>query len=236
MPKFLRFFLFHFLMAASVFAQQTGSVDTTVFPQMVFIERGDSSYYMDKYEVTNGEYARFLNDLGNQEEEGSPWVELRSRFALIEELESGEFVAIDSFDIHPAVEISWHGAKAYCNWAGKRLPTQSEWRFGCEGAESKKYPWGKKFIQGYANIYGHKHDGYVRTAPVGTYPQGASAFGLMDMSGNVWEWTYSEGDLQFLRGGSWVNGATLGQCDKRSNTKDAHSYIKGNTLGFRCAR
>ena len=54
-------------------------------------------------------------------------------------------------------------------------------------------------------------------------------------AGNVWEWTQSEGDLQCLRGGSWVNGNTLAQCDKRSNTKDAHSYVKGNTLGFRCA-
>ena len=230
------FFLFHFLTVSSVLSQQTVTLDTTIYSRMVFIERGDSSYFMDRYEVTNGEYAQFLNELGNQEEEGAPWVELRSRFALIKRSESGSFVAIDSFKTHPAVEISWHGAKAYCKWAGKRLPTQSEWRFGCEGPESRKYPWGEKFIQGYANIYGNKYDGYVRTAPVGTYPLGASAFGLMDMSGNVWEWTYSEGDLQFLRGGSWVNGATLGECDKRSNTKDAHSYIKGNTLGFRCAR
>ena len=200
MPNYFRIFLFYSLIVGSGFSQETVKSDTVIFPRMIFIERGDSSYYMDKYEVTNGEYAQFLNDLGNQEEEGAPWIELRSRFALIEESESGKFVAIDSFDTHPAVEISWHGAKAYCEWAGKRLPTQSEWRFGCQGRDSRKYPWGKKFIEGYANIYGHKHDGYVRTAPVGTYPLGASPFGLLDMSGNVWEWTYSEGDLQFCAG------------------------------------
>lgn len=201
---------------------------------MVLVEREGDSYHLDTFEVTNAEFAEFLNARGNQQEEGAYWVELRSRFALIEETE-GVFAAKDSFATHPVVEVSWHGARAYCEWAGKRLPTQREWRYACEGPEGLKYPWGEAFEQGYANIYGHKYDGYVRTAPVGTFPKGASPFGIMDMAGNVWEWTQSEGDLQFLRGGSWVNGNTLAQCDKRSNTKDAHSYVKGNTLGFRCA-
>ena len=66
------FFLFQYLTVSSVFSQQPVTLDTTIYSQMVFIERGDSSYFMDRYEVTNGEYAQFLNELGNQEEEGAP--------------------------------------------------------------------------------------------------------------------------------------------------------------------
>ena len=214
--------------------QEPAASDSIKGGPSIPIELDGGRYHLDVFEVTNAEYALFLNERGNREEEGAYWVELRSRFALIEEKE-GIFAAKDSFETHPVVEVSWHGARAYCEWAGKRLPTQREWRYACEGSEELKYPWGEAFEQGYANIYGHKYDGYVRTSPVGTFPEGASPFGIMDMAGNVWEWTQSEGDLQFIRGGSWVNGNTLAQCDKRSNTTDAHSYVKGNTLGFRCA-
>lgn len=223
------------LLSVSLAAQQElAQSDSIKGGPSVLIELDGDSYHLDMFEVTNEEYALFLNERGNRQEEGVYWVELRSRFALIEEKE-GIFAAKDSFETHPVVEVSWHGARAYCEWAGKRLPTQREWRYACEGSEELKYPWGEAFEQGYANIYGHKYDGYVRTSPVGTFPEGASPFGIMDMAGNVWEWTQSEGDLQFIRGGSWVNGNTLAQCDKRSNTTDAHSYVKGNTLGFRCA-
>ena len=222
------------LSVSSVAQQEPAPSDSIKGGPSVLIELDGDSYHLDMFEVTNEEYALFLNERGNRQEEGVYWVELRSRFALIEEKE-GIFAAKDSFETHPVVEVSWHGARAYCEWAGKRLPTQREWRYACEGSEELKYPWGEAFEQGYANIYGHKYDGYVRTSPVGTFPEGASPFGIMDMAGNVWEWTQSEGDLQFIRGGSWVNGNTLAQCDKRSNTTDAHSYVKGNTLGFRCA-
>ena len=222
------------LSVSSAAQQEPAPSDSIKGGPSVLIELDGDSYHLDMFEVTNEEYALFLNERGNRQQEGVYWVELRSRFALIEEKE-GIFAAKDSFETHPVVEVSWHGARAYCEWAGKRLPTQREWRYACEGSEELKYPWGEAFEQGYANIYGHKYDGYVRTSPVGTFPEGASPFGIMDMAGNVWEWTQSEGELQFIRGGSWVNGNTLAQCDKRSNTTDAHSYVKGNTLGFRCA-
>ncbi len=98
---------------------------------------------------------------------------------------------------HPVVHVSWDDANAYADWAGKRLPTEAEWEYAARGGLRKQpYTWGSE-VPGkgavHANIWqgtfpnvNTKEDGYVRTAPVGTYePNG---FGLYDMSGNVWEW------------------------------------------------
>jgi len=200
---------------------------------MVFVE--DFGFHIDKHEVTNAEYAEFLSERGNQKEGGAMWVELGSKYALIEETEE-RFVAKEGFALHPAVEVSFYGARAYCKWAGKRLPAEAEWRQACAGKEGSKYPWGDLFEPNKANIFGDK-DGYLRTAPVGSFPEGASPYGALDMGGNVWEWSASaEGKPPFLHGGSWVNGNTLTRCANRASTIDSHSYIKGNTMGFRCAK
>jgi len=201
--------------------------------EMVFVE--DFGFYIDKYEVTNAEFSAFLDQRGNQEEGGTLWIELGSKYALIEKTEGG-FGAKKGFEQHPVIEVSWFGARAYCEWAGKRLPTEAEWRQACEGKEKLRFPWGDLFAPGKVNIYGDK-DGYLRTAPVGSFPEGASPYGAMDMAGNVWEWTdAAAGQPPFLHGGSWVNGKTLARCANRASTVDSHSYIKGNSLGFRCAR
>lgn len=207
--------------------------DTLKGGEMVFVK--DFGFHIDKYEVTNAEYAEFLNDRGNQKEGGVLWIELGSQYALIEAIEE-RFVAKKGFERHPVIEVSWYGARAYCQWAGKRLPTEVEWRRACEGQQEFKFPWGHLFAPGKANIYGDK-DGYLRTAPVGSFPAGASPYGAMDMGGNVWEWTAaSEGNPPFLHGGSWVTGNTMARCSNRASVVDSHSYLKGNTLGFRCAR
>lgn len=234
-----------FLFAASAFLLATAGIlrgedgkeaaipDTLRGGEMVSVE--DFGFHIDKHEVTNAEYAEFLNERGNQKEGGTMWVELVSKYALVEETEEG-FVAKKGFERHPAVEISFYGARAYCEWAGKRLPAEVEWRQACAGKEGLKYPWGDLFEPGKANIFGDK-DGYLRTAPVGSFPEGASPYGALDMGGNVWEWSASaEGKPPFLHGGSWVNGNTLTRCANRASTIDSHSYIKGNTMGFRCAK
>ncbi|MEE3258208.1 MAG: SUMF1/EgtB/PvdO family nonheme iron enzyme, partial [Candidatus Latescibacterota bacterium] len=221
-----------FVFVASALAQE-GVVDSLKGGEMVAVAWGDSGFYMDKYEVTNEEYAAFLNEGGNEKVEGIYRMELNSRYALIEEVE-GEFAAKEGFARHPAIEVSWHGAMAYCQWAGKRLPTYREWRWTCEGEEGRLYPWGDVFEIGRANVFGDK-DGYVRTAPVGSFPTGASAFGVLDLAGNVWEWTQGGTKVQFLGGGSWITGHKQTQCGKLADTGDSHSYIRGNTLGFRCA-
>lgn len=127
--------------------------------------------------MTNEDFAAFLNARGNEKVEGVLWMELKSRYAMVAEKE-GQYAAQEGFERHPAVEVSWHGAPAFCAWAGKRMPDFREWR---------RYPWGDTYELGLANAYGDK-DGFVRTAPVGSFPKGVSPSGVLDMAGNVWEW------------------------------------------------
>jgi len=228
------FFGVLFFGIASVLAQEEAGVDSLKGGEMVLVAWGDSSFYMDKHEVTNEDFADFLNARGNKKVEGVYYIEMDSRYALVKEVE-GQFVAVEDFERHPAVEISWRGAASYCEWAGKRLPMHWEWRYACAGGKGRLYPWGDAYELGRANVYGDK-DGFVRTAPVGSFPSGANPLGLMDMAGNVWEWTQGGGKVEYLGGGSWITGQKQTQCSKLADLGGRHSYIRGNTLGFRCAR
>ncbi len=192
-------------------------------------------FALDRHEVTNTQYAAFLNAKGAPPEERAGWLELGTRFSLIE-IQEGRLVPKAGFEHHPVIEVSWEGARAYCEWAGKRLPTEEEWYLACAGTGKRSYPWGEEDAEVRANLFGDK-DGFGRTAPVGHFPAGASPEGVMDLAGNVWEWTAADSAAgAYLRGGSWVNGKSMCKCANRATVSSAHSYIKSNSLGFRCAR
>ena len=169
------------------------------------------AFYIDKYEVTNAQYCDFLNAAGNQSEGGATWLDIVESYCPITE-NSGQFVPKTGYEDHPVLAVTWYGAKAYCEWFGKRLPTEAEWERAARGGlEGKRYSWGDAEPDGsqcnFADksspyVWGDKNadDGYSGTAPVGSYPP--NGYGLHDMIGNVCEWcsdwcfrTYTMGNV-----------------------------------------
>jgi len=205
------------------------------------------SFWIDQYEVTNEQFAAFLNEQGNQTEGGATWLDLEDEDCLIEG-EGGEYRPKSGYQDHPVIEVSWYGAQAYCEWAGGRLPTEAEWEYAARGPDGNTYLWGEAFECSRGNFYGESCDGYERTAPVGSFEDGASWCGALDMAGNVWEWVvdwYGEylstaqknptgpeaGDYKVLRGGSWVTSPiSVRSANRYGDIPD----VRFGGVGFRC--
>ncbi len=141
-----------------------------------------SSFYIDKYKVTNEDYCRFLND-GNT----GYWTPWNLRIArAVEGRHRGQFIPVDnSLARHPVVLVNWYQAKGYAEWAGKRLPTEAEWEFAATGPEGRKYPWGNEPPDETRADYPVRHR---HTDPVDAYPAGATPDGVFQMACNSGEW------------------------------------------------
>lgn len=205
------------------------------------------AFWIDRYEVTNAQYARFLN--ATQGDRGrcgghicaDTKVENPDSHLLYEE---GQYVAERGYEDHPVTEVSWYGAQAYCQHYGKRLPSEAEWEKAARGTAGATYPWGEGFDPHRLNSDGRVGD----TTPVGSYPDGASPYGAYDMAGNVWEWvadwyeTYPGNTYRspffghkykVVRGGSWNHPVNDARCARRDL---AHPDRRLRVVGFRCAR
>ena len=146
------------------------------------------AFYMDMYEVTNAEYAAFLNAQGKHTDGEIRWFDLGDSDAHIEHV-GGHYQPKAGYANHPVIEVSWYGAMAYAKWAGKRLPTEAEWEKAARGGlVGQKYAWGNTIDASKANYLVDIKD----TTPVGSYPP--NGYGLYDMTGNVWEWCLDKYD------------------------------------------
>ena len=210
-------------------------------------------YYISKYEVTNAQYCKFLNEHGN-DYNGYECIDLDVYSEIY--YSNGSYYVKSGYENYPVRYVTWYGAKAFCEYYGWRLPTEAEWEKAARGTDKRKYPWGNHdpYYNGkyYANYDpgDDDADGYEYTAPVGSYPQGVSPYGCYDMAGNVWEWCNdwydydyysnspdhnpqgpSSGYYRVCRGGGWFNcNARYIRCASRDYDTPSGRF---QSVGFR---
>ncbi len=235
------------------------------------------AYYIDRYEINNAQYKKFVREAGRTE----PFSWSQNGFNLLEsrlqasDLEALRWIATEyfKFDIDtrtagkkqllrlmredqamknhlPVSSVSWYDASAYCQWVGKRLPSEAEWEKAARGEDGREFPWGNEWDTEQTNV-GDDADWEGGIAPVGSYENNQSPYGVYDMAGNVWEWTadwyqpYANSDYaskdfgethKVIRGGGGgVGHYSLSFFFRSAMRGNALPDAQSGDVGFRCA-
>lgn len=194
------------------------------------------AYDIDRFEVTNDDFSAFVQATGYktyaEQNSSKNWKD-----------------AAEGKGNHPVVYVTWDDAKAFCEWAGKRLPSEAEWEKAARGEDGRTYPWGNDFVAENGNFY----EGGIRgTTAVGSFHAGASPYGVEDMSGNVREWTADDfvaypgaadnadpffgKDNKVNRGGGWFDGEDGELVTTYNRNAGPPATSANDDIGFRCAR
>jgi formylglycine-generating enzyme required for sulfatase activity len=207
------------------------------------------AFEIDRLPITNAQFADFLNAIGPTNAAGEPLFDVDDPDARIHR-RGGQWMARAGFEDHPVVEVSWAGARDFCAWAGKRLPTEAEWEKAARGTDGRRYPWGDEPPDVTRARFAA---GWNETAPAGSFPRGASPYGVLDLSGNVWEWVSSAyrpypyqaddgreelaaGPVRATRGGGHDAKADEITTTQRGRNLSRAPRSGHHNIGFRCAK
>jgi formylglycine-generating enzyme required for sulfatase activity len=192
------------------------------------------SFYIDKYPITNAEFKKFVDAAHYRPKDG---------LNFLRDWKDGSFPV--GWENRPVTWVSLDDARAYAKWAGKRLPHEWEWQYAAQGSDRRVYPWGDEWN---ATAVPLPDKSRTMRAPdaVDAHPKGASPFGVMDLVGNVWQWTEEFGDehtrAAILRGGNyyqpqgsiWYFPEAYKLSEHGKLLLMAPGMDRSGTVGFRC--
>ena len=206
------------------------------------------TYRIDRFPVTNLEFALFLNAVGPFNANGERLFDVDDPDARIHRV-GAKWTADRGYDLHPVVEVSWAGARDYCVWRGKRLPTEAQWEMAGRGTDGRRFPWGNALPDRSRAQFAAR---FNETAPVDGFAAGASPFGVLGMAGNAWEWVSSAyrpypydatdgrehpatGPVRGTRGGGHDSPAHELTTTQRGRHLSRNPASGHHNIGFRCA-